>query len=194
MAAFTGVLSVWFAKKENILVYPIGLISVGLYVLICFFAKLYADAFINLYYFIISIFGWYYWMYGRKFQSSELDTTEKKAVIIRSSFKENIILIFLTLLLFVGLGFLLQNFTDSNVPWADAFNTSIFIIAMYLMAKKNIYHWIFWIVGDLASIPLYIYKNLNVTAFQYLIFLLIAIAGYIEWRKKLNAQVHDAST
>ncbi|MBK8487918.1 MAG: nicotinamide mononucleotide transporter [Bacteroidetes bacterium] len=187
-------LSVWFAKKENILVYPIGLISVGLYVLICFFAKLYADAFINLYYFIISIFGWYYWMYGRKFQSAELDTSEKKAVIIRSSFKENIILIFLTLLLFVGLGFLLQNFTDSNVPWADAFNTSIFIIAMYLMAKKNIYHWIFWIVGDLASIPLYIYKNLNVTAFQYLIFLLIAIAGYIEWRKKLNAQVHDAST
>lgn len=165
----------------------------GLYVLICFFAKLYADAFINLYYFIISLFGWYYWMYGRKFQSKNLSTTEQKAVIIRSSYKENIFLIIFTVLLYAALGFLLQNFTDSNVPWADAFNTSIFIIAMYLMAKKNIYHWIFWIAGDLASIPLYIYKNLNVTAFQYFIFLIIAVAGHVEWRKKLNAQITDGS-
>lgn len=192
IAASTGILSVWFAKKENILVYPIGIVSVGLYIFICFFAKLYADAFINLYYLIISLFGWYYWLFGRKYQDAEIITSKAEAVIIKSGKIENILLILITILLYFGIAILLSKYTNSNVVWADAFNTALFIVAMYLMAKKNIYHWYFWIAGNIASIPLYLYKNLQVTALQYFIFLLIAVSGYIEWRNKLQNRGQDA--
>lgn len=191
IAAFTGVLSVWFAKKEHILVYPIGIISVGLYVLICFYAKIYADAFINLYYLVISLYGWYFWMFGGNMQSGRRRDAGTKAVIVTSTVRQIAVMSFITASMYLILGYLLQRYTDSNVPWADAFNSSLFIVAMYLMARKNISHWIFWIIGDLASIPLYIYKHLYVTALQYGIFLLIAVAGYMAWRKKLDVYIDE---
>lgn len=188
LAAITGIASVWFAKKENVLVYPIGIISVALYTLICYFAKLYADAFINLYYLIISVFGWYYWLAGGRFQKGEQNKDSAHAQIIQSGRNETLFYFASSLFLYFFIGYLLSRHTDSNVPWVDALNTSMFVIAMYLMAKKNILHWWFWIIGNIISIPLYIYKELYITAIQYLIFLAIAIAGYIVWRKKLHAE------
>ena len=180
IAVFFGILSVWFSKKVNILVYPTGIISVIIYVYICFFAKLYADMGINFVYFIMSIYGWYFWT--RK-------TDNKKTVPIRfCSKQEHFINLLMFIFFFISLNYVLKNFTDSNVPVWDSLTTAIFIVGMLLMAKKKVENWIFWIIGDIISIPLYFYKGLVFTSLQFTIFLIIAILGYIEWKQKYKFQ------
>jgi nicotinamide mononucleotide transporter len=177
IAVFFGLLSVWFAKKENILVYPTGIISVLIYIYICLGVKLYADMGINAFYFIMSVYGWYKW--------SRKDENRKVRPISYAGRMEWIIAISGTILLFFIISYFLTNYTDSNVPRWDAITTAIFIIGMWLMAWKKIENWIFWIVGDLISIPLYAYKGLVLTSFQFTVFLILAISGYLEWRRKL---------
>ncbi|MBC8172542.1 MAG: nicotinamide mononucleotide transporter [Chitinophagales bacterium] len=207
VAAVTGVLSVWFAKKENILVYPVGIVSVLLYVYVFIGVKLYADAGINFYYFIVSIYGWYYWKHGGRMQNKEgveerpMDTVfdekekiaaeKEEASISMQTVGENLIYFLYTAIIALVLGILLRNFTDSDIAWWDAGITAIFFVAMILMAKKKIENWIFWIVGDAAAIPLCIYKDLYFTAVQYLIFVIIAIAGFLAWYKKLQKQYNE---
>jgi nicotinamide mononucleotide transporter len=179
IAVIFGLLSVWFAKKENILVFPTGIVSVLIYVHICFGAKLYADMGINAYYFIMSIYGWYIW--SRKGEGSI------HIPISKNSIKENINTSILLVVAYFSIWYVLTNYTDSDVPQIDAFTTSVAFAAMWLMAKKKIENWMAWIVTDLVSIPLYFYKGYILTSFQYLIFLLIAIAGFIAWKKALKA-------
>jgi nicotinamide mononucleotide transporter len=179
VAVIFGLLSVWFAKKENILVFPTGIVSVLIYVHICFGAKLYADMGINAYYFIMSIYGWYIW--SRKGEGSI------HIPISKNSIKENINTSILLVVAYFSIWYVLTNYTDSDVPQIDAFTTSVAFAAMWLMAKKKIENWMAWIVTDLVSIPLYFYKGYILTSFQYLIFLLIAIAGFIAWKKALKA-------
>lgn len=203
IAVITGILSVWFAKKENILVYPVGIISVLLYVYICFEVKLYADAGINFYYFFMSVYGWYYWKHGGKNQSIEnyepaktidaglnedIETSDKnpEAIISYNTFSQNIYYLAGTILLSGFLGYILDIYTDSTVPYWDGATTAIFFIAMLLMAKKKIENWIFWIIGDAMCIPLFLTKGLCFSSLQYLIFTIIAIAGYLAWFKKLQ--------
>lgn len=173
IAVFFGLLSVWYAKQENILVYPTGIISVVIYVYICFGARLYADMGINAYYFIMSVYGWIVWS-GRE--------NNKPAVPISySTRREN----FYSLLLFIAsylvLFYSLKNHTDSDVPSWDAFTTAIFFVGMWLMAKKKVENWVAWIIGDLVSIPLYFYKGLILTSVQFMVFTALAIAGLISW-------------
>jgi len=176
IAVIFGLLSVWFAKKENILVYPTGIISVLIYVYICLIVKLYADMSINAFYFIMSIYGWVKWSRKKEGQPSRLITYASRMEWLFS---------FVGLVLFfILLVFILKNYTDSTVPVWDALTTAIFIIGMWLMALKKIENWLFWIVGDLISIPLYASKGLILTSFQFTVFLALAIAGYLEWRKK----------
>lgn len=177
VAVIFGLLSVWFAKKENILVYPTGIISVLIYVYICFFAGLYADMGINFFYFIMSVYGWYSW--------TRKDTKKKALNITSCNISYHIINVAALIIFFFGIKAILVNFTDSTVPVIDSLTTSIFIVAMWLMARKKIENWIAWIIGDIISIPLYAYKGLVFTSFQYTVFLVLAILGYIEWRKKL---------
>jgi nicotinamide mononucleotide transporter len=207
IAATTGILSVWFARSKNVLVYPTGIVSVLLYVFICFQWGLYADALVNAYYFIMSLYGWYFWLHGGKQQAAEeyertesldeapdyslQDLTAEQAHISANTFPQNLAYLAATALLFVMIGWLLDAYTDSTVAWVDAFTTSVFIVAMYAMAKKKIEHWIFWIIGDAVSIPLYMYKGLPVTACQYGIFLVIAIWGFAVWFRDLEKQVTD---
>jgi len=180
IAVFFGLLSVWFAKKENILVFPTGIISVLIYVYICFFAKLYADMGINFFYFVMSVYGWYVW--------TRKDENKKAPPISKLNPKE-ILWFGLALIVFLfSFIFILKNYTDSNVPVWDSITTSIFLVAMWLMARKKIENWILWIVGDIISIPLYVYKGLVLSGFQFFVFLILAIAGYIEWRNKLNKE------
>ncbi|TVR70890.1 MAG: nicotinamide riboside transporter PnuC [Marinilabiliales bacterium] len=179
-AVLFGLLSVWFAKKENILVYPTGIVSVLIYVYICFFAKLYADMGINFFYFLMSVYGWYMW--------TRKDPGSERLKITRSSIPEQIFCILSGVLLFFLLSYILRNFTDSDVPWWDSLTTAIFIVAMWLMARKKIDNWTAWMAGNLISVPLYFYKGLVFTSFQYLVFLILAIAGYIEWDRKLRAR------
>ena len=185
IAVIFGMASVWFAKQEKILVYPTGIISVVIYVYICFDIKLYADAGINLFYFIMSVYGWYMWSRKKNAPPLKITINDKKGWFITlGMFVASVMLII----------FLLKHFKaddaeywSTNVPYIDTFTTAIFIIGMWLMALKRIENWIFWIIGDIISIPLYVYKGLVFTGFQFIVFLIIAVMGYVAWRKKLQA-------
>lgn len=183
VAVTFGMASVWFAKKENILVYPTGIVSVLIYVYICFFAKLYADMGINFFYFLMSVYGWYMW--------TRKDLTRKVLEITRSNWLENIFNIVAGILMFFILSYVLKKYTDSDVPYLDSLTTAIFIVAMWLMARKKIDNWTAWIAGNIISIPLYFYKGLVFTSFQYIVFLILAILGYIEWDKKLKERARE---
>jgi nicotinamide mononucleotide transporter len=173
-------MSVWFSKKVNILVYPTGIVSVIIYVYICFFTKLYADMGINFVYFVMSIYGWYNW--SRK-------TEVKKILPIGvCSKKDHLINLIIFVFFFLVLTYVLKNLTDSNVPIWDSLTTAIFIVGMWLMAWKKVENWIYWILGNIISIPLYFYKGLVFTSLQFTIFLILAILGYIEWKQKYKLQ------
>jgi nicotinamide mononucleotide transporter len=176
LAVFTGLLSVWYARKENILVYPTGIISVLIYVYLCFSVKLYADMSINAFYFVMSIYGWYKW--SRK--TGDLPSRP----ITWATKPEWIYSIAGVIVFFFILYYILKNYTDSNVPFWDAITTAIFIIGMWLMALKKVENWLAWIAGDLICIPLFGTKGLILTSFQYLVFLILAVSGYLQWRAK----------
>jgi len=178
LAVLFGILSVWFARKENIWVYPTGIINVLIYVYICFFAGLYADMGINAFYFVMSVFGWYNW--------SRRDENLHHVPISSLSMKGWLFFIFLTGVAFGIIYYVLTMFTDSTVPVYDSFTTALFIAGMWLMALKKIENWLFWILGDLLVIPLFAMKGLVFTSVQYIVFLVLAILGYIEWRKRLH--------
>lgn len=183
VAVTFGMASVWFAKKENILVYPTGIVSVLIYVYICFFAKLYADMGINFFYFLMSVYGWYMW--------TRKDLQRKVLEITRSNWLEHFFNMVAGVLMFFILSYVLKKYTDSDVPYWDSLTTAIFIVAMWLMARKKIDNWTAWIAGNIISIPLYFYKGLVFTSFQYIVFLILAILGYIEWDKKLKERARE---
>lgn len=179
-AVIFGILSVWFARRENIWVYPTGIINVLLYVVLCYQAGLYADMGINAFYFVMSVYGWYNWARrdGQGGHEVSIGTLSRKEWLIYP---------LLTLVAFVILYFLLKQFTDSTVPWYDSFTTALFIAGMWLMAQKKIENWLAWIIGDLLVIPLFAYKHLVFTSVQYMVFLVLAMMGYMEWSKRLKA-------
>lgn len=180
-AVFFGLASVWYAKKEDILVFPTGIISVLIYVYITFGAKLYADMSINFFYFIMSVYGWYMWTHKNNEKAERSITWATK--------KDHIISAIGLVVFYAGMYYVLKFHTDSDVPIIDSLTTAIFIIGMYLMALKKIENWIYWIIGDLISVPLYLYKGLVLTSFQFFVFLIIAVLGYLEWRKRYNERL-----
>ena len=178
LAVSTGLASVWFSVKERIWVYPIGLISVSIYVYLSFIYGIYADMGINIYYVLMSIYGWYRWL-----QPSESGAAKE---ITRNSGKEWILSIVLFLLSWVILFVILQRFTDSEIPLWDSLTTSLAIVGMWLMAEKKVEHWLFWIATDLLSIPLYYYKDLLLTSGQFFVFTILAVIGWLQWNKSLS--------
>lgn len=177
IAVTMGVLSVWYSMKENILVYPTGIVSTAIYIYITFQFKIYADMGVNTYYTAVSIYGWYYWL--------NTDSNANQIPVTKNSLNENIFSIALLMGSFLILAYALKNFTDSDVPIWDAATTSVAILGMWLMARKKLESWIAWIVTDLISIPLYFYKGLVLTSFQFIIFTVIAFMGYYAWRKSM---------
>lgn len=181
VAVIFGILSVWFARKENILVYPTGIVNVLIYVYLCFYAGLYADMAINFFYFIMSVYGWFKWTYK--------DNLDNETIHISSlNFRQSMFYMLVIAVSFSVIYFVLNQFTDSTVPIFDSFTTALFIAAMWLMATKKIENWLAWIIGDLLVIPLFAYKGLVFTSLQYFIFLVLAIMGYIEWNKRLKSK------
>jgi nicotinamide mononucleotide transporter len=181
VAVIFGILSVWFARKENIWVYPTGIINVLIYVYLCFFAGLYADMGINAFYFVMSVFGWYNW--------SRRDESMHHVPISSLTVKGWIFYLLIIAFAFGIIYYVLKNFTDSSVPVYDSFTTALFIAGMWLMAIKKIENWLMWIAGDLLVIPLFAMKGLVFTSIQYIVFLVLAILGYIEWRRRLLKKV-----
>ena len=179
-AAFLGVLSVWFAKKNKILVYPIGIISTLIYVWILFKNQLLGDLIINAYFFLMSIYGWFFW--------SRKDEGNFQNKISRLNFNESIFGLIIFTFGFITVNYLynLSNWQENYVSSIDTFTTAIFCSAMWFMARRKIEHWILWIIGDIISVPLYIYKGLYFTSIQYLIFTIIALLGFFTWLRELN--------
>lgn len=184
-AALLGIISVWYARKENILVFPFGIVNVLIYIYICFTARLYANAGINAVYLISNIYGWYMW--ARK------DENNGSLQITRNTSKQNVWSWVSVVVVYVAAFFVLReaNKTDpdylhSYLPYIDSFNTSFFLVATILMAVKKAENWVFWIIGDLVSIPIFISQGLYFTGIQYMVFLVLAILGWIEWKKKVE--------
>ena len=179
-AVFLGVLSVWFAHKENILVFPTGLVSTGIFVYILWVYGLLGDMLINGYYTSMSIYGWWFWWYKK--------TVRHEPQISRVSRNEwrKAGYLFMGAILFVVGVYMSFDMFGVWTAYVDTFTTAIFFVAMWLMAKKKWEHWHFWIVGNLISIPLYWYKGLTFTAFQYILFTIIALLGYQSWKKNLS--------
>lgn len=175
-----GLLSVWFAKKDNILVFPTGLVSTFIYAYLLWQWELLGDSMINGYYFIMSLYGWYHWTRKKdgetEFPISSMKNNEKKPAIF----------IFIVTLVFVIIVYLYFDKFTNWFSYIDTFLTALFFVGMWLMAKRKIENWIFWIIGDLISIPLYFAKGYAFTGFQFLIFTIVAMYGYIEWKQILN--------
>ncbi|MFH1159844.1 MAG: nicotinamide riboside transporter PnuC [bacterium] len=176
-AVLCGLTSVWFMKKEHILVYPFGIINVLIYIYICFSNKLYAYAGINVFYAGMSAYGWVNWL--RK------NNRDEHIQITRLTIKGIVIYAVLIIFFFVLFRFLLDRYTNSEIPSWDAFTTAVYVMAMWLLAQKKIEHWLLWIVGDIISIGMFIWLNLYFSSFQFLVFTVIAIFGFKEWRGKL---------
>ena len=198
IAASVGLLSVYFSIKKNIWVYPTGIISTAIYVYLLFFAGLFGDCMINVYYTIMSIYGWYLWT-----KSSEdhvhVDVTwatKKEWIFASILFIFSVILV---MLIYYYKPYIDNQFSFNGIRlgwyhldwanWMDVFTTSIFLVGMWFMAKRRIENWIFWIIGDLICIPMFIYKGLGITSVQYLIFTVMAILGYQNWKKSFNQTI-----
>ena len=180
-AVTMNIFSVIYAKRNSILVYPTGLIGTGIFVYILYNFSLLGDMIINFYFVIMSIYGWYYW--------SQKKNGEVLHNVSRTSTKEYYFILMLGIISLLSI-YAIYNFYDKWDSWTayvDTITTAIFFVAMYLMARRKVESWIFWIIGDLITIPLYFYKGLTISSIQYLIFLILAILGYISWKKILNS-------
>lgn len=178
IAVSFGIASVIFAKNENILVFPTGIISTILYIIICYKFILYGDMLINIYYTLMSLYGWYVWSFKVSGENVVI-TTSKKDDVAKSIF------IFFSTIVIISCIYVYFDRMRNMTDYLDTFTTAIFFTAMWLMANKKIEHWIFWIIGNLISIPLYFVKGLGFSSIQFTIFLILAIIGYMEWKKNL---------
>ena len=179
-AVIMNITSVVYAKRNNILVYPTGLIGTGIFVFILLNFSLLGDTIINAYFFSMSIYGWYFW--SRKKDEVFINQV---STINRNEIKYLFILA-ISSLIFI---YFVYDYFDKWNNWTayvDNITTAIFFVAMWLMARRKIESWIFWIIGDLITVPLYFYKGLTISSIQYIIFLILAVLGYVSWKKILD--------
>ncbi len=181
VAVFAGIASVWFSRIENILVYPIGLISTIIYIYLSFKYHLLGEATVNFYYTVMSVYGWILW--AKKNQQHE-----HAVVITSSSTKEwrNQLLFFafFYITIFIALTYLKKGFAPGAIPWADALASATAFTGMWLMARKKVESWYWWILTNIASIPLYFVKGLAFTSVFYFVLFIMAIFGLYEWGKR----------
>jgi nicotinamide mononucleotide transporter len=174
VGTITGFICVYLAAKQNIWNWPVSIISVIAYCFLFFEYQLYGDAVLQLYFLFTAIYGWYYWVKRKE--------EHKKPIVSLSGIQMTWIGISI-LVLSVLLGLFLDNYTDTNVPYIDGFCTAMSFAAQLLMTRKVLQNWLLWILADICYVPLYIYKNLMLTAILYILFLWIAVMGYLDWRK-----------
>jgi nicotinamide mononucleotide transporter len=185
VAVFTGIASVWLSRIENIWVYPTGLVSTTIYIFLSFEGGLLGEASVNFYYTVMSIYGWILWA-GRN---------EKHEHLLKISFstaKEWLIHVWFFaafyLVIFFALSYLKKAFAPGAIPWADAFASATAYTGMWLMARKKVESWFWWILTNLASIPLYFVKHYVFTSVYYMVLLVIAVGGWTEWQKRARAK------
>lgn len=183
--ALLGLLYIFFSIRQHILTWPTGLFTSLLYIAVFYKSGFYADMGLQVYYAAISIYGWYYWLRGG---SSQKETSDEKAPVIRMPGKTFVIATAATVLIYIIILFILINYTDSTVPYMDSLTTALSITATWMLAKKMIEHWIIWIFVDIVSAGLYIYKELWPTVILFVVYTVMAVVGYIEWKKDLSVE------
>ena len=180
IGSILGLIYIFFSIRQHILTWPVGLLTSVFYVAIFYQSGFYADMGLQVYYVFISIYGWYFWLKGKR--SDE----DKKVPVKKSSNILWLKILATTLLLFLIILYILKNYTNSTVPVMDSLTTALSISATWMMARKYIEHWVIWIFVDIVSAGLYIYKNLWPTVILFLVYTVMAYIGYIEWKKDLK--------
>ena len=185
LGTVAGLLYLWLEYRASIYLWVASIVMPALYLVVYYDAGLYADMGINIYYLLIALYGWAAWRYGfslrRGSQGRELPISHTPAGLWLP-------LAGLTALLFVLLAQVLIHFTDSTVPWADAFTTALSVVGMWMLARKYVEQWWVWLVVDVASVALYVYKDLHFTAALYALYAVVAIFGYRKWKQLMTLE------
>jgi len=181
----TGILYVILEVKQNRLLWPLGIITSAAYIYIFFSGKFYADMGLQIYYVLISIYGWYYWSRGGS-------KAAKGELPVHRINRQQLLLLFLTFALsWAGIYFVLVRFTDSTVPMGDSLTTALAIVATWMLTRKIIEQWFLWIIANVVSIGLYIYKGLYPTVILYVVYAGMAVYGYLEWKRSMKKSLQD---
>lgn len=185
IAVIAGIASVWFSRKENILVYPVGLINTIIYIWLSFKGDLIGEASVNFYYTVMSIYGWILWAKRDKEQHHivHISFSDRKWWLYQSAFFGAF---YITI--FLLLTYLKTDFAPDAIPWADAFASATAFTGMWLMTKKKVESWYWWMATNIASIPLYFVKHYVFTSVYYLVLLFMAVWGLYEWKKRAKEQ------
>ena len=183
LAVISGITGVWLAKKENVWLYPVGIVSVLLWIYLCWIGKLYGQSLINVFFFAMNIYGWFNWLRKDK-------NNQPNVVISQNSLNDNYLVITVLFVLTILIYFALVPFQEADTSLLyvllESIITSLNFVAMWLMAWKRLENWILWIIGDIMCIPLFIYKDYPIGVIQFMVFIIIAYLGYKEWKSKVN--------
>lgn len=182
LATLFGFLYLIYSVEGKKQLWFYGLIASSFYIYICFVYRIYADMGINIYYVIVSIYGWIHWSVRQASATTEIRVVKTKP-------QEAMLILVSIIVLFLIIAWILKTFTDSDIYFLDAFTTSVSIIATWMLARKMLEHWLLWIVVDAVSVGLYIYKGLYPTSVLFLVYTVIAILGYYEWKRKCQLQI-----
>ena len=183
IGTLVGLIYLWLEYKASIYLWIVGIIMPAIYIFVYYQAGLYADFGINVYYLLAAIYGWLVWT-GKK--SSDSENLIGEIPITSCSKKVWLPLCMVFIATFIVIGWVLINFTDSNVPWLDSFTTALSIVGMWMLARKYLEQWFTWIAVDAVSCGLYIYKELYFTSALYGLYTVIAVFGYIKWKKMMQ--------
>jgi nicotinamide mononucleotide transporter len=183
IAVIAGIASVWLSRAENIWVYPVGLVNTIIYILLSVRGQLLGEASVNIYYTVMSIWGWWLWTRKGADAAPELKITFSDG---REWLRQLLFFAIFYLLIYAALTFLKKDFAPGAIPWADAFASASAYTGMWLMARKKVESWWWWIATDAASIPLYFVKGYVFTSFQFLVFTVLAVMGLMSWWKKAS--------
>ncbi|MCW3074135.1 MAG: hypothetical protein JWP69_1204 [Flaviaesturariibacter sp.] len=188
IAVFTGIVSVWFSKKENILVYPVGLINTGIYAYLSIRGELYGEASVNVYYTVMSIWGWIIWT----------RRNERQELVHRITYSGDRewgyqlqFFVSIYMIIFFSLTYLKDNFSANTIPALDAFASAAAFTGMWLMAKKKVESWYWWIATNITSIPLYFAKGYVFTSVLFFVLLMLAFFGLAEWKVRAKKALQD---
>lgn len=176
----TGIVYLYFEVRQNWWLWPLGLLTSLFYVVIFFKAKFYADMGLQVYYVVISIYGWWYWWRGRSEEGKD------ELPIVRLSAKLGCILLGITIPLFFCIAYILQKFTDSPLPYWDAFTTALSITATWMLTRKILEQWYLWMIVNVVSLGLYVYKGLYPTVVLFVFYSVLSFVGYCRWKQELG--------
>jgi nicotinamide mononucleotide transporter len=178
LAVVTGIISVYLSTRENIWSWPTALVNVSLYFVVFYETKLYADMGLQVVYFVLSLYGWYEWLYGGE-NRTELHVS-------RASRTLGVRLFAIGLASTALLGTVLARFTDAALPYVDSATASTSLVAQWMMTRKILENWAVWVAVDVVYIGMFIYKGLYLTTLLYTVFLVLAIMGYVQWKRSLT--------